>query len=111
MYTNSRENEVRLLKQLWAGLPTMCPKCRQAELVHLHKKAKNFSRNANIPEKAIPRHSNAAHRKPHIRRNGDKGLFSYCANFFTKVEDIRQRYKFTMANRQRIKYRSLLQSG
>lgn len=40
MYTNSRENEVRLLKQLWAGLPTMCPKCRQAELVHLHKKAK-----------------------------------------------------------------------
>ena len=40
MYTNSRENEVRLLKQLWAGLPTMCPKCRQSELVHLHKKAK-----------------------------------------------------------------------
>ena len=43
MYTNSRENEVRLLKQLWAGLPTMCPKCRQAELVHLHKKAKKSS--------------------------------------------------------------------
>lgn len=40
MYTDSRENEVRLLKRLWAGLPTICPKCRQAELVHLHKKAK-----------------------------------------------------------------------
>ena len=40
MYTDSRENEVRLLKQLWAGLPTICSKCRQAELVHLHKKAK-----------------------------------------------------------------------
>ena len=40
MYTDSRENEVRLLKQLWAGLPTICPKCRQAELMHLHKKAK-----------------------------------------------------------------------
>ena len=50
MYTNSRENEVRLLKQLWAGLPTMCPKCRQAELVHLHKKAKK----SNIIGSALP---------------------------------------------------------
>ena len=40
MYTNSRENEVRLLKRLWAELPTICPKCHQAELEHLHKKAK-----------------------------------------------------------------------
>lgn len=40
MYTDSRENEVRLLKQLWEGLPTICPKCGQAELEHLHKKAK-----------------------------------------------------------------------
>lgn len=49
MYTNSRENEVRLLKQLWAGLPTMCPKCRQAELVHLHKKAKKSNTDWKCP--------------------------------------------------------------
>ena len=40
MYTNSRENEVRLLKRLWAELPTLCPQCHHAELEPLHKKAK-----------------------------------------------------------------------
>lgn len=40
LYTDSRGEEVRLLKKLWAQQPVTCPKCRQAELVYLHKKAK-----------------------------------------------------------------------
>lgn len=40
MYTNSREEEVRLLKRLWTSQPTICPKCGGAELKYLHKKAK-----------------------------------------------------------------------
>lgn len=40
MYTNSREEEVRLLKKLWTSQPVNCPKCGQAELEYLHKKAK-----------------------------------------------------------------------
>ena len=40
MYTKSREEEVKLLKRLWTSQPTMCPRCGNAELVHLHKKAK-----------------------------------------------------------------------
>lgn len=40
MYTKSRDEEVKLLKRLWTSQPTMCPKCANAELVHLHKKAK-----------------------------------------------------------------------
>lgn len=40
MYTASREEEVRFLKRLWTGEPTLCPKCGGAQLEHLHKKAK-----------------------------------------------------------------------
>lgn len=40
MYTNSRDEEVKLLKKLWNAQPTLCPKCGRAELEHLHKKAK-----------------------------------------------------------------------
>ena len=40
MYTNSREEEVELLKRLWASQPTLCPRCGREELVPLHKKAK-----------------------------------------------------------------------
>ena len=40
MYTKSREEEVKLLKRLWTAQPTMCPKCGNAELEHLHKNAK-----------------------------------------------------------------------
>ena len=40
MYTNSRDEEVKFLKKLWSEQPTICPKCGQAELVNLHKKAK-----------------------------------------------------------------------
>lgn len=43
MYTNSREEEVRLLKQLWIGQPTLCPRCGGAQLTHLHRKAKKSS--------------------------------------------------------------------
>ena len=40
MYTNSRDEEVRLLKRLWTGRPVTCPKCGQAQLTVLHRKAK-----------------------------------------------------------------------
>lgn len=40
MYTNSRDEEVVLLKKLWASQPVTCPKCGNAQLEHLHKKAK-----------------------------------------------------------------------
>ena len=40
MYTENRENEVSLLKNLWTSQPTKCPKCGRAVLEHLHKKAK-----------------------------------------------------------------------
>ena len=40
MYTNNRDEEVKLLKRLWTSQPTLCPRCGGAELEHLHKKAK-----------------------------------------------------------------------
>ncbi len=40
MYTKSRDEEVKLLKRLWSKQSTICPKCGQAELDYLHKKAK-----------------------------------------------------------------------
>lgn len=40
MYTSNREEEVRLLKKLWTSEQVLCPNCGEAELVHLHKKAK-----------------------------------------------------------------------
>lgn len=40
MYTDSRKNEVKFLKRLWNSQPTICPKCNQNYLEHLHKKAK-----------------------------------------------------------------------
>ncbi|MDD7389693.1 MAG: DpnI domain-containing protein [Lachnospiraceae bacterium] len=40
MYSNSRDEEVRLLKRLWSAEDVICPKCGGALLVHLHKKAK-----------------------------------------------------------------------
>ena len=43
MYTNSREEEVRFLKRLWNEEPTLCPKCADATLELLHKKAKHSS--------------------------------------------------------------------
>ena len=40
MYTDRREEEVGLLKKLWASQPVICPKCGNAQLVLLHQKAK-----------------------------------------------------------------------
>ena len=40
MYMNNREEEVQLLKGLWCKKPVTCPKCGEAILEHLHKKAK-----------------------------------------------------------------------
>ena len=40
MYTENRDSEVKLLKNLWTGVPVTCPKCNAATLEHLHKKAK-----------------------------------------------------------------------
>lgn len=40
MYTSSRDEEVAFMKRLWQEKPTVCPKCKGAELTHLHKKAK-----------------------------------------------------------------------
>ena len=39
-YFRSREEEVIFLKRLWLKKPTRCPKCNDAQLEHLHKKAK-----------------------------------------------------------------------
>ena len=49
MYTDSRAEEVKLLKRLWAAEPTVCPKCGQAELKHLHKKAKKSDNKWKCP--------------------------------------------------------------
>ena len=40
MYMNNRDEEVKLLKDLWCKKPVTCPKCGKAKLEHLHKKAK-----------------------------------------------------------------------
>ena len=40
MYMNNREEEVQLLNDLWCKKPVTCPKCGEATLEHLHKKAK-----------------------------------------------------------------------
>lgn len=49
MYTNSREEEVILLKKMWNGDPVTCPKCGGAQLVHLHKKAKKSNNDWKCP--------------------------------------------------------------
>ena len=40
MYMNNRDDEVKLLKDLWCKKTVTCPKCGKATLEHLHKKAK-----------------------------------------------------------------------
>lgn len=40
MYTNSIEEEKKLLKRLWTEQPVQCPRCGKAQLEFLHKKAK-----------------------------------------------------------------------
>lgn len=50
MYTKNREMEVKLLKRLWRGEETFCPKCEKAILQHLHKKAKKSDCDWKCPE-------------------------------------------------------------
>ena len=50
LYTENRETEVRFLKRLWQGEETLCPKCRGANLVHLHKKAKKSNNEWQCPK-------------------------------------------------------------
>ena len=52
MYTNSREEEVKLFKRLWASQPTLCPRCGREELVPLHKKPKRAIAIGNAPDAA-----------------------------------------------------------
>lgn len=40
MYAKTRAEEVAFIKRLWQGEETVCPKCGEATLVRLHKKAK-----------------------------------------------------------------------
>ena len=40
MYHQTREEEVAFLKRLWLKQPTVCPKCGEATLEYLHRKAK-----------------------------------------------------------------------
>lgn len=50
MYTNSRENRSPFAETVMEPeLPTICPKCHQAELEHLHKKAKKSNLDWKCP--------------------------------------------------------------
>ena len=49
MYTQSREEEVRLIKRLICGEQVICPKCGQASLEHFHKKAKRSNTDRVCP--------------------------------------------------------------
>ena len=49
MYYNTRAEEVAFLKRLWREEPTLCPKCGDAELVLLHKKAKKSNNDWKCP--------------------------------------------------------------
>ena len=50
MYTKTREEEVVFLKRLWTAQPTTCPKCDQATLEYLHKKAKKSNCDWKCPK-------------------------------------------------------------
>ena len=49
MCYSTRAEELAFLKRLWAGTPTICPKCGGAELVRLHKKAKKSNNDWKCP--------------------------------------------------------------
>ena len=49
MYTDSREEEVILIKKLLVGDKALCPKCKEAPLEHFHKKAKKSNTNYSCP--------------------------------------------------------------
>lgn len=49
MFYKTRAEELAFMKRLWAEQPTVCPKCGQAELVLLHKKAKKSNNDWKCP--------------------------------------------------------------
>lgn len=49
MYTDSRDTELALMKKLWHGESVICPKCGEAQLVLLHKKAKKSNNDWQCP--------------------------------------------------------------
>ena len=49
MYFKTRDEEVAFLKRLWTNVPTTCPKCGQATLTYLHKKAKKSNTEYKCP--------------------------------------------------------------
>ena len=50
MYTEDRDSEVKLLKDMWTEKDVLCPKCNRGILVHLHKKAKKSNCDWKCPE-------------------------------------------------------------
>ncbi|NLC79054.1 MAG: hypothetical protein GX683_04935 [Ruminococcaceae bacterium] len=50
MYTENPDEEIKLLKRLWTSQPTVCPKCKKAQLEYLHKKAKKSDCDWKCPE-------------------------------------------------------------
>lgn len=49
LYTSSDEEELILMKRMWNGEPVTCPECGEAQLVHLHKKAKKSNNDWKCP--------------------------------------------------------------
>lgn len=49
MYFGTRDEELKFMKRLWNEMPTVCPKCNNAELVMLHKKAKKSNNDWKCP--------------------------------------------------------------
>ena len=49
MYTQTREQEVALIKCLIKGIAVICPKCGMSQLEHFHKKAKKSNTNYYCP--------------------------------------------------------------
>ena len=49
LYTENRQTEIQLLKKMWRAEPVLCPKCGEAELVHLHKKRKKSNDDWQCP--------------------------------------------------------------
>lgn len=49
MYFKTREENLIFMKRLWQNQPTPCPKCQDALLVPLHKKAKKDNNDWKCP--------------------------------------------------------------
>ena len=49
MFTQNRDEEVRLIAAISSGKKPLCPKCEQAHLEPLHKKAKKSNMDCACP--------------------------------------------------------------